>query len=391
MRGNHFIAAGLAVMFCQAVACGAQAGKSKDAVAYQIDVAHSGHGKIAGFTGNLKLLWTVNLGAGAISYPLIADGLVFVTVANSGNYGTELFALNPTSGATVWKQALSGTYFWSNAAYENGQVFVVNYDGLVSAFAAATGALNWAAQMPNQYAFSSPPTARKGTLYLGGAGSGGTLYAVNETNGALLWSDSVENGDNSSPALGDGGVYVSYPCQYYSFAAKTGGLNWNDNLGCDGGGGKTPVYFGGQVYVRDPGQGDFILDAKTGAQLGTFSATPAPAFLTDGTKTYRFTLSGGVLGATDVASGKSLWSFAGDGGLSTAPITVGHYVVEGSTSGNLYVLGAKRGTLVSTTNVGASIPGPDEQNVSQPLTGLGAGDGILVVPAGSQISAYAPQ
>ncbi len=54
------------------------------------------------------------------------------------------------------------------------------------------------------------------------------------------------------------------------------------------------------------------------------------------------------------------------------------------------MLDGKSGKVVSTTNVGASIPGPDEQNVSQPLTGLGAANGVLIVPAGTQISAYAP-
>src|SRR5205823_5350279 len=86
------------------------------------------------------------------------------------------------------------------------------------------------------------------------------------------------------------------------------------------------------------------------------------------------------------------WSFAGDGQLDTAPLVLatsgGEYVVEGSASGALYALNASSGTVAWQTNVGASIPGPDEQNVSQPLTGLGAGQGLLVVPSGTTISAY---
>ena len=35
-----------------------------------------------------------------------------------------------------------------------------------------------------------------------------------------------------------------------------------------------------------------------------------------------------------------------------------------------------------------AIPAPDEQNVSQPLTGLAAGQGLLVVPAGNVLRAY---
>jgi outer membrane protein assembly factor BamB len=373
------------------LACTGIAHAGGDAVAYQINIAHNGKGSLPGFKGKLKLLWTKNLGAGAISYPLIADGLVFVTVANTNNYGTQLFALDAATGATVWQQALSGTYFWSNAAYENGQVFVVNYDGLVKAFAAGTGTLNWSAQMPGQYAFSSPPTSQNGLLFLGGSGDGGTVYAVDESNGSVQWTAAVENGDNSSPTLGVDGVYVTYPCQYYKFAPKTGALLWHDDEGCSGGGGKTSVWFKSELFVRDPGEGDFILNAKTGAEAGTFQATPAPTFFALKKVSYGVALASGSLNAFDLSSGSSFWSFTGDGNLTTAPLDIGNYVVEGSGSGNLYVLDQKNGKLVWSANVGAGIPGPDEQNVSQPLTGLGAADGVLVVPAGSQISAFAPQ
>jgi outer membrane protein assembly factor BamB len=391
MKRFPFVAA--LILLCGADVCSgmAEAGGS-DAVAYQINIAHNGRGTLEGFKGKLKSLWTRNLGAGAISYPLIADGMVFVTVANTGNYGTQLFALDAATGTTVWQQPISGTYFWSNAAYDNGQVFVVNYNGVVESFAAATGTLSWSMQMPGQTSFSSPPTPQSGLLYLAGAGEGGTLYAVNESNGSVQWTQSVENGDNSSPTLGENGVYVTYPCQYYKFAPATGQIIWHDSGDCEGGGGKTSVWYQSQLFVRDPpGEGESILNAKTGAKTGTFQSQPAPSFFALNKTTYGVGLASGSLNAFDASSGTNLWSFTGDGNLTTAPLVIGKYVVEGSGSGNLYVLNSKNGKTVWSGNAGAGIPGPDEQNVSQPLTGLGAANGILVVPAGSQISAYMPQ
>jgi outer membrane protein assembly factor BamB len=85
---------------------------------------------------------------------------------------------------------------------------------------------------------------------------------------------------------------------------------------------------------------------------------------------------------------RTLWTFSGDGGLDSAPIVVGSTVFVGSSSGMLYGLDLRRGQVVWSTNVGSGIPGPDEQNVSQPLTGLGAGQGLLVVPAGNRLAAY---
>ena len=66
---------------------------------------------------------------------------------------------------------------------------------------------------------------------------------------------------------------------------------------------------------------------------------------------------------------------------------MGDTVYVGSSSGELYGLNVTSGSVVWSTNVGAAISAPDEQNVAQPLTGLGAGRGLLVVPAGDTLVA----
>jgi outer membrane protein assembly factor BamB len=357
------------------------AGPTSD-VAYQISIAHAGYSADTSIAAPLSQKWSLSF-SGGVSYPLIVGNKVYVTVANSSSYGTELYALNKNTGKTVWSQPISGTYYWSNAAYDAGQVFVVNYDGEMLAYNATTGALNWSEQLPGQYSFSSPPTASNGVVYVGGAGSGGTLYAVSETNGSVLWTQSVENGDNSSPALNASSVFVSYACGLtYSFNRTSGTEQWFSNSSCEGGGGKTAVVSGGKVYARDPDLGNKLLNAKTGALLGTFQAGPAPAF--DG-NTGLFLYNGTLTASSGSAT---LWSFTGDGGLDTAPIAVGSTVYVGSSSGELYGLNVTSGSVVWSTNVGAAISAPDEQNVAQPLTGLGAGRGLLVVPAGDNLVAY---
>src|SRR5205807_441857 len=117
-------------------------------------------------------------------------------------------------------------------------------------------------------------------VYVGGAGSGGTVYAVRESDGLVLWAQSVANGDHSSPAVSNSGVHVSYACeQTWDLAPSNGSTIWHHSTGCSGGGGRTPVLFGGRLYVRDDaGMGPVVLDASTGAVVGTFSAGPAPAF-----------------------------------------------------------------------------------------------------------------
>jgi hypothetical protein len=154
------------------------------------------------------------------------------------------------------------------------------------------------------------------------------------------------------------------------------------------------VYSQGRLYVRDgptlpPG---YVFDNQSGAIVGRFAATDtAPAIAND----LGYFRQGGGVQAIDLGSisasntGTVVWSFAGDGGLSSAPIVIDQYVYVGSRLGNLYALDALSGQMVWSTNVGQGILPPDEQNVSQPLTGLNAGEGLLVVPAGTQLIAFA--
>lgn len=358
----------------------ALASPADQSVAYQLDAAHDGHISDAALATPLAQAWSVTL-PGAISYPLIVNGMVFVTAADK-----TLYALSQATGATVWSHAVGGTYPWSGLAYGRGRVFVVNNSGLLSAFDPVTGSIAWSKQLPGQYFFSSAPTAANGVVYVGGAGVGGTLYAVRESDGRLLWSRSVANGDQSSPAVDSQAVYVSYACQQaYAFARNLGTLLWHHTSSCSGGGGKTPVVAGGTVFARDNVLGDLMLSASTGSELGAFNADPAPALANDAA----FMLNGSNLTAiSNGGQGSTLWQFAGDGHLDTAPLVVGSLVFVGSSAGELYALDAAAGTTSWSTNVGSAIPGPDEQNVSQPLTGLGASNGTLVVPAGSQLIAY---
>jgi outer membrane protein assembly factor BamB len=369
-----------------------------ESVAYQINSAHSGYapfGLPLAFPSSPT--WSVKLG-GAASYPVIADGKVFVLTAGSplstNGYGTQLYALDLATGSTVWGPvAIPGTYKWAGHTCEGGKVFVVNYDGLLQSFDAASGTPGWSVKLPGQYAFSAAPTAANGIVYIGGAGSGGTLYAVDEKNGNILWTAGVESGDESSPAISSDGVFVSYPCQVYKFDPVTGSQLWHYSGGCYGGGGKTVAYNNGSLYVRNPyidfnAPIGYIFDAATGNISGNFGLKtfymPMPAFgATDG-----FFLNGGTLQSENLTAQTVNWNFAGDGNLVSAPIVIDQVVIVGSSTGNVYAVDAQSGSNIWVGEAGSGILAPDEQNVAQPLTGFGAGEGYLVVPAGDVVTAW---
>jgi outer membrane protein assembly factor BamB len=354
-------------------------------VAYQLHPSHDGFVADAGLATPLAEQWSVALPA-AVSYPLIVNGMVFVTAADS-----RLYAVNQATGAIVWSAELGGALPMAGLAYDRGQVFAVNFDGTLTAFDPATGAINWSVALLNgEYFFDAPPTAANGVVYVSGAGGGTTVFAVRESDGSLLWKQPILGGGNhTDPAVGDEAVYVTYACETdYAFALTSGDPLWRHSGSCTGGGGHTPVFADGTLFARDTDldNGNLMLSADTGATLGAYDAGPAPA-VGGGVA---FILSGSTLSAVgDSGQGATLWEFTGDGNLDSAPLVVGDLVFVGSSTGALYAVDKDTGVAAWTTDVGSSIDAPAEETYTEPLTGLGAANGTLVVPAGDDLVAYA--
>ncbi len=154
-------------------------------VAYQANAIHSGF-IAAAFKPPLKVKWSIDLGAG-VGYPVVANGTI-VVAANGA-----LVGIDAATGAQTWAQPAPTGGGWVGPAFDRGNVFsnvlfTSGSSGIgMFAFNAQTGAQVWSAELPGQYVFSSPPTALAGTVYTGGAGSGGTLYAYAESSGHLNW------------------------------------------------------------------------------------------------------------------------------------------------------------------------------------------------------------
>jgi len=348
---------------------------STSATAYHINAQHDGL-QTDNLTPPLNLKWTTTLGGNA-SYPLIAEGKVFVTATTSQGEGI-LYAFNISTGQTAWGPVdIGSSGNFAAATYDSGRVFTLNGAGILQAFSAKKGKLLWTTQITSQYSFSSPPTALHGLVYTGAAGSGGTVYAFNERNGSQVWTQSVENGDDSSPAVDSKGLYVSYACnQAYDFSPKTGNLIWHYSGPCEGGGGATTALYQNRLYTRDF-EGDLILKASNGKLAGSYSATQLPAF----SGKMGYFLNGSTLSAETLSNHSIIWTFTGDGSLITAPIVDGSYVYIGSSQGNLYALDASTGSQVWSTKVGAPM-GQTE------FASLAAGGQVVAVPAGNQLTVY---
>jgi len=400
-RGAEGASSALVVAFLVLVVAGspvravpqqAAAPEAQD-VAYQIDPAHDGNQPNETVPSSAVQEWNHYFGA-AVSYPLIVGDRVFVTVSNTPgdcpehcqNYGSQLYALDASNGNILWGPVAIGAVasYYSSLAYDNGQVFVTSSTD-IAAFNATTGSEDWSNPGGEPM---GPPTASDGVVYVSSGFD--SVLAFDESTGKQLWDSDVLGGNVSSPAVSPTGIYVSYSCeQVFDLAPSTGDLVWHyaaDNDYCSGGGGSTPVLSDNLLYVRDAPQGFFspvVLSATTGQVVGTFSSTTTPAF--DGP--IMFTMNAGTLQAVDWSTGQVLWSSTGDGTLDSAPIVVGGQVFVGGSSGAVDAFDEQTGAVTWSANAGASIPAPNETAASM-LSGLGAGDDLLVVPTTDSLVAY---
>lgn len=361
---------------------------ASEAVAFQIDAAHSGVANAPTPSLPLPSAWQRTF-AGTVSYPLIVGGKVFVIVGSANFNGpVQLVAIDQQTGLDAWPAISIGASYAAAHAYDQGRIVVTGSDSILRSFDAATGTPQWSTLLPfNQ---GSPPVARDGKVYVT---AGNVVAAVDGRSGAILWTTPAPS--QSSPSLSTSGVLATSSCQVYSLLQSTGAERWRatTQAPCNGGDTGAVVVSGGRAYARDF---DFVAskptltarDAETGALLGSanlfgFNAVPVPAVTGDAA----YVLNGGTLQRFDPTLQSVAWSFAGDGTLASAPLVIGQIVLVGSANGRLHALDTTTGAERWSTLVPAGIDRPYETFFTI-VSGMAAANGLLVVPAGRTLNAW---
>jgi outer membrane protein assembly factor BamB len=190
---------------------------------------------------------------------------------------------------------------------------------------------------------------------------------------------------HNAPAVSAAGVYAT-PIQVVAIGIADGASAWEYQYNEQ----STPVLCGGELFLRNaPQRPVLVLDAATGAELANSDADAIAAF----SGTQGFFLVNGALRARDIGSLADQWTFTGDASLVMPPIVVGSTVYVGSSAGTLFAVDAGTGQQIWSDAVGAPMTAPDDTGTvakMKPLTGLAEANGVLVVPAGSLLVAYAP-
>jgi len=176
-----------------------------------------------------------------------------------------------------------------------------------------------------------------------------TLYALNGTTGALLWSYTTGNWIYSSPTVANGVVYIgSYDYNVYALNATTGAVLWSFNTGDFGGYiDSAPAVANGVVYVANQAGDVDALNAATGTELWnysaltTFESSPAVA---DGLVYVGAAGSVGIEHALSAATGQQVWSFQTGASVNAASSVANGVIFVPSEDDTLYALNAATGT-----------------------------------------------
>ena len=161
----------------------------------------------------LKEAWTYELPSGsfgaAATTPIIVDGVVYL-----GDLRTNVHAVDLETGKRLWMANVDAlVYGPSGVAVDSGRVFANKAGKEIAAYDAGTGAELWSTNLLMKGgAIDIQPIVGGGlvlaaTSSLANPGGRGTLYALNEETGAIVWSfDTVDSEDLwGHPEINSGG------------------------------------------------------------------------------------------------------------------------------------------------------------------------------------------
>ena len=295
--------------------------------------------------------------ASATTTPAPADWTQFLrdNMQRWNPYETVLGVGNVGGLQLKWKSIPIGSRVDNNdlessPAVVNGVVYVgSDSNGSVYALNASTGAQLWSFATGSSLLAS--PAVANGVVYVEQYG-GSNLYALDASTGAQLWSDNIGS-SVSSPAVVNGVVYVGGGDNVYALNASTGAELWSYATGDWVW--SSPAVVNGVVYVGSFDNNVYALNASTGAKLWSYTTGGAIYFSSP-------TVANGVVyvGSDDqnvyalnASTGAKLWSYTTGGYVQSSPAVANGVVYVGSYDQNFYALNASTGAKLWSYDTGS--------------------------------------
>ena len=341
------------------------------------DLQHTGYSSSTSPSSNNKL-WSYDLGSATVgeASPVVADNRVFI----GGGINGKVYALNASTGRSLWNFSTSGDQTWRTLTYSNGRLYVPTIcdsppgsgDRRLYCLDARTGNPIWSLvpgdlteRSGANYAFYMTSVALvNDRLYFGVFYRALSYYRVFcyqdlGTSAVKLWEYALSGDIDTMPAVCDGIVYIaSYEglsagvvnalnaSEYCSPASRR---LWSYPTGGDIDACATVAY--GRVFIGSTDGKVYCLDARTGSPrwnqpriIG--SAVKTTAAVHDG-KVYVGS-GNGKLYCLDKDTGYDVWPPFQAGGAMyySSPAVADGRVFVGSEDRCIYALNAATGSPI---------------------------------------------
>jgi outer membrane protein assembly factor BamB len=212
----------------------------------------------------------VSVGSPVVGSPVAADG--FLVVADvAGN----VQAFRESDRVLLWTRSTGGPIL-STPLVAQGRVVVPSGDGQLRTYRLADGVPLWSAATAG--ADQSSPVLSGGTIFMGAGFPNMGAIAVNASTGASVWNAAFDQISVQSPALSGGRLYLGANSgTFYALDATDGSVVWTYATGGTGGP-SSPLVDGPSIYlVSDNSFQNVDVDAANWASANWSVALVDPA------------------------------------------------------------------------------------------------------------------
>ncbi len=358
---------------------GAHAEPSGDAPVPQWSMFRGGPARVGAAAGpgplSSEALWSFDTGGPVQSSPAIGGDMVYI-----GSDNGRVFAISTRTGDEVWNRSF-GEYaaVQSTPCYHEGTLYIGSMNGAESglfALNASDGAVIWS--VPDDGGIAASPAYQEGRVY--SCSLNGTVLALDASTGELVWA-SARNGEIwSSPALSGGALYGgTIKGEVFALEISDGAERWSARLDDGWMVYSTPCVYNGTVLVGaskyDARKGGRVmaLNATTGSKIwelneceGAYASVAAAGGVVYA-HVWEWSERRGLLLALPfkdpdedglVKRAEAIWAFETDEFEGgSSPLVTDNLVVVGCTGGRVYALDRETGGLVWSFAVGEKIVG----------------------------------
>ncbi|TLZ46287.1 MAG: hypothetical protein E6K19_01130, partial [Methanobacteriota archaeon] len=293
---------------------------------------------------NLQHLWTG---------PVVADGVLYSTTLDG-----YIRARDPWSGKVIWERGLGDSFYYTGTpVVANGVVYATFYGsagGTVYALNATDGSSIWAV---GQRDIGLDVNARVAMAYANGLVIGsawgnqadGQIYALDAATGAKVWEVQASGLPFGGATVGLGAVFQGTTRgQVLAIDLATGAVRWTVML--DNTVTSPPLFAQGNLFVGTYSGTMYALDALTGGVLwssGGFNLIDFSTPAYDGASLYFGDFNNEYV-SLDVATGAVNWRTPIGGPVGSSVAYANGYVFGTSWDGNFRTLNAVTGAIVDT-------------------------------------------